>query len=181
MKNFSIYRAMSFNKNNHVKFFLLFFILLLITVTCSNVSYATYKSDVATASQAKIAKWSFNVSGEEEDFTINLEDTIDPSNPYSTTKVVPGTYGSFDLNINLTGTDVAANYALTVDNTSVLPTGLKIYVDSAYTTELTSLTGSLNGTNIIKTIYWKWDFDTSQNDQNQNISLVLNISASQEV
>ncbi len=84
-------------------------------------------------------------------------------------KLAPGTEGSFDLNLDATGSEVAIDYNIKLIVTEK-PTNLRFYTDSSYTKEITSTDGVMNVSGVMsleeiktiqtKTIYWKWAYQT---------------------
>ena len=91
---------------------------------------------------------------------INLKDTLAATNSYSSTTVIPGTYGVIELDIDASNSKVALDYIINLTANQV-PENLKFYSDSTHSTEFTGITGfmGLDDTKKVKhNIYWKWDF-----------------------
>ena len=162
------------NKKQNLSFMLLVLLLISAIVCISSFGIATwarYRSTVGNNVVAQIAKWSFKVNNEEEQFAdINLADTISFEHVVNT-KVAPGTYGSFDLDIDGRGSEVSLDYYISMV-VAQKPTNLKFYTDSNYTQEIEISAGNkmfLEGDLLlteasmqeIKTIYWKWDYRTT--------------------
>ena len=160
-------------KKNNLKFMVLVIFLISLIMCISSFGIATwarYRSVVGNNVEAQIAKWSFKVNGEEEKFaTIDLADTIDFTH-VTTDKIAPGTYGSFDLDIDATGSEVSLDYYINI-NVTDKPTNLKFYTDNTYATILPISADNkiyLDGEFLIsdptmreiRTIYWKWDYRT---------------------
>ena len=163
------------NKKQNLSFMLL--VLLLISAIVCILSFgiatwARYRSVVGNNVVAQIAKWSFKVNGEEEQFAnINLADTI-AFEHVETTKIAPGTYGSFDLDIDARGSEVSLDYYINI-NVAEKPTNLKFYSDSTHTTLIPIsadnkiyLDGEFLLSNAImqetRTIYWNWEYRTEE-------------------
>ena len=155
--------------------FMLFVLLLISVILCISsfgiATWARYRSVTGSNVEAQIAKWSFKVNGEEEQFAdINLADTI-AFEHVEKTKIVPGTYGGFDLDIDGRGCEVSLDYYIDMV-VQEKPTNLKFYTDSNYTQAIEVTVGNkmyidgdllLSETPMqeIRTIYWKWDYRTS--------------------
>ena len=161
------------NKKQNLSFMLLVILLISVILCISSFGIATwarYRSVTGSNVEAQIAKWSFKVNGEEEQFAdIDLADTIDFTH-VTTDKIAPGTYGSFDLDIDARGSEVSLDYYINI-SVNEKPTNLKFYSDSGYTTPITISADNkiyLDGEFLIsnspmqevRTIYWKWDYRT---------------------
>ena len=132
-------------------------------------------------------------------FEINLKDTIIANN-YSMTKVVPGTKGKIQINLDFSGTEVNAEYAVIIALPGLLqnsvPPNLKFYKDANCTVPYPNVIENaeyqkyLNGTSTftpeyttalmaefseekVSTIYWKWNFtDDNENNYQDNYFLM---------
>ena len=152
-------------------------------------AYAAYMTTTTATTEMQVAKWSLKVNSEsQESILIELKDTIIDNN-YNTTKVIPGTKGKIEIQIDFSDTEVATTYEI-VPNTStnVIPSNLKLYTDENMTTELTSITGNVEladiNTPIVKEIYWRWNFteeDETEDWSNQDIVLELLLNTSQKI
>ena len=159
-------------KKSNLGFMLLVILLISVFLCISSFGIATwarYRSITGGNVEAQIAKWSFKVNGEEEQFAdINLADTIDFTN-VTIDKVAPGTYGSFDLEIDASGSEVSLDYYIDIDVTEK-PTNLAFYSDSLFQNKLNIVNNKIEfedeillpniNTPVTKTIYWKWDYRT---------------------
>ena len=109
---------------------------------------------------------------------INLNNTI-TSNNYSDDYVAPGTTGDIQLVLDFANVDVSTDYSITL-GVYDLPTNLKLYSDSSFTNEFTSISGTflINGTTTItEHIYWRWAYGTdSASDTNDNLYMNHNLS-----
>ncbi len=159
--------------NKRLKISLILIAIILIAALAISLAYSKYFSQISGTGTATVAKWYFTVNGQSTNLgTITLGNTTASNNKVADGKVAPGTSGSFDIALDATGTEVALDYTITFDNLSgTMPTNLKFYEDSAYTSEITNitsagLTGSI-GLSDTKTktvtIYWKWDYETGAN------------------
>ena len=134
-------------------------ILLALTATVGTIgvtTFAKYTTQLnGTDQTATVAKWNFGSNS--NTFTFDLVEN----------KIAPGTQGKLDFTISNTGTDVGVNYDIVLTNTNA-PTNIKFYSDSACTQVLTNntLTGTLapNAAGGTVTIYWKWDYETTNGD-----------------
>lgn len=144
-------------------------------------TFSKYLTQVKGEGVAEIASWDFKVNGKTDEVqTINLSSTFDNETLIGN-KIAPGTKGSFNINLDATGSEVGINYKVTFDGETQKPTNLKFkYNDTSYNSikELESaLTGTINANDSEKTktftINWEWPFETGSNtseiDQNDKI------------
>jgi hypothetical protein len=69
--------------------------------------YASYYSGTDASLGVSVAKWSFKVNNERQsNIIIELKDTIITNN-YSSTKVIPGTKGRIDFDIDFSDSQVS--------------------------------------------------------------------------
>ena len=140
-------------------------------------TFSKYLTQVKGEGVAEIASWDFKVNGKTDEVqTINLSSTFDET--LIGNKIAPGTKGSFNINLDATGSEVGINYKVTFDGETQKPTNLKFkYNDTSYNSikELESaLTGTINANDSEKTktftINWEWPFETGSNTSeiNQN-------------
>lgn len=141
-------------------------------------TFSKYLTQVKGEGIAEIASWDFKVNGRTDDVqTISLSSTFDNETLIGN-KIAPGTKGSFNINLDATGSEVGINYKVTFDSETQKPTNLKFkYNDTSYNSikELESaLTGTINANDSEKTktftINWEWPFETGSNPSeiNQN-------------
>ena len=171
------------NKAFFFKTALILILLLLVTIPININTYSKYNNEVSSNNTLHTAKWVFNVNGKTDNIDINLENTITSDNK----KVVPGSYGKIDLQIDFTGTEVSSKYVIKKDDISHLPNNLKLYTDSSYTEEFKSLSSNvdLNSMNevITTTIYWRWNYtlEDESNWMDKSINLNLRVDLSENV
>ena len=145
-------------------------LLLITAIVFSMYAYAKYKTTLTGNGTATVAKWSFKVNGQTQTIPdIDLATTMKENNNVVEGKLAPGTEGSFDLNLDATGSEVAIDYNIKLIVTEK-PTNLRFYTDSSYTKEITSTDGVMNVSGVMsleeiktiqtKTIYWKWAYQT---------------------
>lgn len=154
-------------------------VLLAILLTfIGGKTFSKYLTQVKGEGVAEIASWDFKVNGKTDEVqTINLSSTFDNETLIGN-KIAPGTKGSFNINLDATGSEVGINYKVTFDGETQKPTNLKFkYNDTSYNSikELESaLTGTINANDSEKTktftINWEWPFETGSNTSeiNQN-------------
>lgn len=137
-----------------------------------NSTFSKYTNKVSGDGETEIAKWSFKVNSETEQFaTIKLAETYDKTTLLNG-KIAPGTKGSFDLVIDATGSEVAVKYEVDFQNETNKPTNLifKCGNKTASTIEELEdvLTNTINAddTNKIRTltVNWEWPFETGTGD-----------------
>ena len=145
-------------------------LLLITAIAFSMYAYAKYKTTLKGNGTATVAKWSFKVNGQTQTIpNIDLATTMKKVNNVAENKLAPGTEGSFDLNLDATGSEVAIDYNIKLAVTEK-PTNLRFYTDSSYTKEIASTDGVMNVSGVMsleeiktiqtKTIYWKWAYQT---------------------
>ena len=114
-------------------------------------TFSKYLTQVKGEGIAEIASWDFKVNGRTDEVqTINLSSTFDNETLIGN-KIAPGTKGSFNINLDATGSEVGINYKVTFDGETQKPTNLKFkYNDTSYN--------------------WEWPFETGSNTSeiNQN-------------
>ena len=145
-------------------------LLLITAIVFSMYAYAKYKTTLTGNGTATVAKWSFKVNGQTQTIPdIDLATKMKKVNNVAENKLAPGTEGSFELNLDATGSEVAIDYNIKLIVTEK-PTNLRFYTDSSYTKEITSTDGVMNVSGVMsleeiktiqtKTIYWKWAYQT---------------------
>ncbi len=147
--------------------------------TFLGITYSKYTNVVSGDGETQVAKWSFKVNEQTEEFaTIKLADTYDAST-LTKGKIAPGTSGSFDINIDATGAEVGVKYVVNFEDETNKPTNLifKSGNKSASTIEELEevLTGTINADDTNKTrtltVEWEWPYETktgngvAQNDE----------------
>lgn len=134
-----------------------------------NNTFSKYINKVSGDGETEIAKWSFKVNQETEEFaTIKLADTYDKTTLLNG-KIAPGAKGSFDLIIDATDSEVGVKYEVDFLEETNKPTNL-IFKSGNKTVstieELESvLTDTINAddTNKVRTltINWEWPYETT--------------------
>ena len=79
-------------------------LLLVTAIAFSMYAYAKYKTTLTGNGTATVSKWSFKVNGQTQTIPdIDLATTMKKVNNVAENKLAPGTEGSFDLNLDATG------------------------------------------------------------------------------
>ena len=141
-------------------------------------TYAKYTSSATGTSTATVAKWSFELNGEEiasttpQSITLDLFDTIldtlDDNDEEDVVdgKIAPGTYGEFQVTVENTS-EVTAAYTLTatVTNDANVPIEFSTDNGSTWVTSLSSLntaqatTLEVGDPATTATVQWRWAFE----------------------
>lgn len=153
-------------------------LVLLIGITSLYVvgTYAKYISEIAgNNGTVEVAKWAFTTDNANQTLTINLAQNYDPTTLVSG-KIAPGTAGSFNVVLVNSTTETGVNFSIKLNEIANIPTNLKFYKDSSYTTELipgtSRITGQLaagDSTGVSVPVYWKWEYETAAIEINDPI------------
>ena len=157
-------------KTRNKPIIILIALLLITAIAFSMYAYAKYKTTLKGNGTATVAKWSFKVNEQTQTIPdIDLATTMKKVNNVAENKLAPGTEGSFDLNLDATGSEVAIDYNIKLAVTEK-PSNLRFYTNSSYTKEIASTDGVMNVSGVMsleeiktiqtKTIYWKWAYQT---------------------
>lgn len=160
-------------KNNKSKknLLLVFAILFATALTGTIVSntYAKYTASLGEKeSTATVAKWAFETDNSETALSFTLDQTKVKANTLSEEKIAPGTEGSFTVSLSNANSEVAVDYTITFDASS-LPANVVLYSDEECITEITDnkLTGTLAPKAAATDVkaYWKWAYETKAEDE----------------
>lgn len=156
-------------KNYAAKLGALALVLTMMSTCLMGGTLARYVTKVDGTAKATVAAWSFKANGENVNMAeINLGDTTHRKSYDSKTIVenviAPGTEGSFDIELDGSGSDVGINYEVVVASKSgTLPGDLKFTVDDKdyiLTTDIIKGTIEQGATMTKKvTVKWEWPFD----------------------
>lgn len=155
--------------------------LTLISTCLAGGTLARYTSEVTGTGTANIAKWS--VAFKQKDgstgaevsktasYDFDLKDTKDGNELVNVNKIAPGDKGSFEVQIDGKGSEVAYEYKieLTTTNFSSTAGNVKFYSDKERKTPWVDKTDftkvALNdvSTPVNKTIYWEWEGGETNN------------------
>ncbi|HPF18187.1 MAG TPA: hypothetical protein PLY08_01230 [Bacillota bacterium] len=156
------------------KFAGLVLVLTLITTSLVAGTYAKYVTEVSGSDTVTVAKWSAVV----DESTTAGAITFDLFDTSADTGVVdgliaPGTEGSFALNYNTTGTQVAHNLLISMDVAAAIETvdNFAFYSDASHTAELVASGGAIQLLNAdfaagtttdgAINVYWAWPFENA--------------------
>lgn len=147
-------------------------------------AYAKYMSKVTGNGVGEIAQWRFKVNENEEKMqTVSLNSTI-----YNFTlangRIAPGTAGSFEINIDGSGSGVAIFYTVNFQNETEKPKNLKFKYDGKEFESIELLNhwivGTIHGDTDAQQrsfiIEWEWPYETgntpeeiAENDERDTI------------
>lgn len=147
-------------------------LLLIVTVAAlvlATYAWARYTSTLDNATgTVEVAKWNVTAGNSTATFSKTYTKVVEG-------KMAPGTSGSFDAAIDVTGTEVDVAYKITILSVTNKPTNLKFYSDERHNEEI-NLTDINNGgvqvgdvqtipagsttTTGTATIYWNWPYQT---------------------
>lgn len=177
-------------KTNIARLSALALTLCLASTALMSGTMAKYTTTVTGNGTATVAKWNFKVNNGTQNFTVNLGDTLNYSN-VATKTIAPGTEGSFDIELDATGSDTAVDYEIAFGNLTNKPENLKFCSDQACGTviDLTDpdkakVSGNIGLSNkpVTKTIYWKWAYDGSDTAPitgNEKMSFTITVTGTQ--
>ena len=191
-------------KRRNSGLFALIALLLIITIVASGIgiyAWAKYTSLQSGNATAQVAKWNFNLSLKSGatsvtgNNSLNLADTLDQEATHVLDgKIAPGTSGTFDIEIDTRGTEVAMFYDVTIGMSncprnitfskkgpgesgftviSAAKTGdeserARTVNFSKYLTLNDVTTANTNETKFVETIKWDWPYELTGNDPATN-------------
>ena len=170
------------NKLTKIAIFAL--IVAIIATILVSGTYARYTTRLTGTDTVEIAKWAWNISGEDisnttTTYTLDLFNTIDSSNGSAeqhtaSGKIAPGTQGRFDILIT-NNSEVDATYAVTFSEDNQLGANIEYSIDNSHWGNVSTLditaTAIDQGDSTTLPIYWRWSYNVS-NDQNTADTLV---------
>lgn len=155
------------NKSNFVaRLSVLTIALTLVTTSLIGGTLAKYTTEVTGDGSATVAKWSFEAHDESgATFAVTLTDTADTN--VTSGKIAPGSKGSFNIEIDATGSETALDYTIEFTNFKNKIDNLKFYSDATRTvdteidlTNTKAFDGSIalaeSNKKVTKTVYWEW-------------------------
>ena len=133
-------------KKGNVKFLVL---ALLLLAVASFSTYAIYKSSGTGTASADVARWTVKVNTADivttDTFTFSAADIVWDSNEYvAEGKIAPGSTGSLRVVIDTSTTDVAVDYAVAIDTTSITNPNITIGSITPSTIAASATTTTLN-------------------------------------
>lgn len=169
-------------------------VLSIASVGLTGMTLARYSTEVTGNATATVAKWSFGAKYNNATITtIDLGATRNKVNN-DTIKdevIAPGTSGSFDIELDASGSDVAVDYNVTISKdqaSSDIPTNLTFKVNSQPLTLETPIKGTIDYSaeaNTMKktiTVSWEWPYGENANDntdQGKKLTLDIKIEGTQ--
>lgn len=118
----------------------------------------------------EVAKWAFLVNGQTSSITnLNLSKTYRQDTLVENT-IAPGTSGSFDVQIDATGSEVGIDYEVIFQNEKSKPQNMQFTYDNHTVNSIKELepflTGSIQANSQEKvktmTITWNWPYETAK-------------------
>lgn len=140
---------------------IIFLVIALLMI--GGVTYALYIQSSVAKGTSIVARWRFKANNSKESFTIDL--TKNASNLLNG-KIGPGSYGSFDIILDGTGSQVDIDYVVSFDKLENIPMNMKFYADAGKSKTVSLSSYEING--VISyggsmqkkyTIYWEWPID----------------------
>ncbi len=166
-------------------------IILVLVLWQTTPSLARFQTIMDNDGTTQAAKFIIKINGNSVNpMKIDLQDTIDQSNKYSISDIVPGTNGVIPIEVDATESEVALRYEISITSSSLeFPINLKFYTDENKTIPLTLDTvfsGSFlsNETDKINNhnIYWEWEYKTDEtSNENDNLWVNKDISIEFEI
>lgn len=174
--------------------------LTLVTTCLMGSTLARYVTEVTGSATATVAKWSFKVNGSSDDKTeftsIDLGRTAYTDTTIADKVIAPGTSGSFDIEIDGSGSEVGIDYEieLAAANGTTFPDDMVFSTKAITDANLgenfskfieTPVEGSIDYSAAMKetvTIYWAWPLDgagdkdtkdTAMNDKDLSINITV--------
>lgn len=157
---------------------------IVIVLLIYGITFSQYKTTVSGEAKINTAKFSFKMTDELSSVNLELSDTL-TDNLYSKNKLVPGSSGVLQLEMNFSDIETATSYSISLDNlNSQIPENMKLYTDSSYNVEFSGYTGitELGTDKVTRKIYWKWNYttvDETNKWMKNDIKIVLNVIAQQ--
>lgn len=160
---------------------LIVFLLLvtIVAVILATYAWAKYTETFNGEATANVAKWNVTATPGTEMFSKTFEHVVDK-------KMAPGTSGSLEASLDVTGTEVDVEYTITLVSVeategSVIPTnlvlkaadGTVIYKNKAIVTDTNGViaTGTIpagstgESAKVKQALSWEWPFETGTSDE----------------
>ena len=158
--------------------------LIAIILLIYGITFSQYRTIANGEAKINTSKFSFKITDELSSVNLDLSDTL-IDNLYSKNKLVPGSSGVLQLEMNFSDIETATRYSISLDTlNSQIPENMKLYTDSAYNVEFSGYTGitELGTDKVTRNIYWKWNYTTADETNKwmkNDIKIALNIIAQQ--
>lgn len=110
------------NRQKKVKKGILFAVIIALAVVVIGSTYSRYTSTGNTNVKADIAKWHVTLNGTDissESSNVNVTMSVAENDFVKADKFAPGVTGSFDIELDPTGSEVAMDYTFNVDSSVI--------------------------------------------------------------
>lgn len=152
-------------------------ILLIVLVQTIGITYAKYITSEKVTGQAEIAQWSFKITKDGTQIkTINLADTV-PNTVEANEKIAPGSWGAIVIDIDVSGSDIGADYTVEFANEQNKPTNIEFVYNNVTYKSLSEI--KISG-NIEKnaqpkpiSILWRWNYETGKTDEEKAANNII--------
>lgn len=152
---------------------LMIIVLLVLIVLTTAWAFSKYTTTVTGNGTARVAAWSFEVNGPEGSTIENvaLTDTTIKEGTLVDGRIAPGTSGSFDIEIDASGSEVGVDYIIEISGLNAGPKNLVFTADGldvatdAVNGKITfsgAIAATATGTPVTKTINWAWAYETPE-------------------
>ena len=129
-------------------------------VLICGITYAAYVQQSVAKGTSIVAKWRFKANGEKSNFNIDL--TRSASKLYNG-KIGPGSSGSFDIDLDGTGSQVDIDYSVKFANLENIPSNMNFFADSLKKNKINLESYEIKGVMTYGAsmqkkyvIYWEW-------------------------
>lgn len=148
--------------------FALLLLILLFAMLLAGGSYSKYLTQVEGKGVLQVAKWAFLVNGQTANITnLNLAKTYH-ANTLLENRIAPGTRGSFNIEIDASGSEVGIDYEVVFANEQNKPQNLNFTYAGNTVSSIKALEEFLKGRidanseQKVKTmtIEWNWPYET---------------------
>lgn len=175
-------------------------VVMIVSLAIGLFAWSKYTATQSGSANAVVAKWNFNLSLKSGattvtgNQTLNLADTLDQETTHvANGKIAPGTSGTFDIEIDTSGTEVSMVYDVTIGMTNC-PRNIKfskkgpgensfIEISPMQTGDDTTRARTINFSKYLRvkddnqenengikteTIKWEWSYELTGNDPTTN-------------
>ena len=162
--------------------FIVIDLLFLIIITLPTTR-GFYESSGSSNVEVKIAGWNFLVNGKKEIEQVEIDLSKTLNEGYE--KIIPGSSGVINLDIDTTGTDVTMKCKIEmVEEETNKPKNIKLYKDSSYQEEIEDgyeFIIKYDEDKTEKKIYWKWEYTEEDEKEwmEKEIKIKLNVIGEQ--
>lgn len=131
-------------------------------------AYAKYFAQVQGKGVASVATWDFKINGSNtEEQQIDLSSTCNDETLINN-KIAPGTKGSFNIDVDGTGSEVGIDYKVTFKDEKDKPQNLKFVYNGVKYDSIEELNNKISGTidanasdkQRVINVEWQWEYET---------------------